>query len=206
MSLSTQFVHATAKQMVHIRRDRRWIVQKWKSCLKFMSSLSSLWLLKLRIVSVRNHSYQKQWRNFRNQDFQTNLAHLIILDRKMIPTDPRTKRETRSVHHFINNVPQLPSLSSNAGGRWQKIVTCNNNLSERPTTPIHSQQNLSTVHIHHVNPHWGQALRFACRCWLNYAEHVQKNIWSNILSQSETRSRLPWIFPLYEMIQCWCSL
>lgn len=143
-----------------------------------MSSLSSLWLLKLCIVSVRNHSYQKQWRNFRNQDFQTNIAHLIILDRKMIPTDPRTKRETRSVHHFINNVPQLPSLSSNAGGRWQKIVTCNNNLSQQPTTPIHSQQNLSTVHIHHVNPHWGQALRFACRCWLNYAEHVQKNIWS----------------------------
>ena len=206
MSLSTQFVHATAKQMVHIRRDRRWIVQKWKSCRKFMSSLSSLWLLKLRIVSVRNHSYQKQWRNFRNQDFQTNLAHLIILDRKMIPTDSRTKRETRSVHHFINNVPQLPSLSSNAGGRWQKIVTCNNNLSQQPTTPIHSQQNLSTVHIHHVNPHWGQALRFACRCWLNYAEHVQKNIWSIILSQSETRSRLPWIFALYEMIQCRCSL
>ena len=142
--------------------------------------------------------------SIRNQDFQTNSAHLITMDRKMIPTDPRTNRETQSVHHFIYNVPQLPSLWSNTGGRWQKIVTCDNNLSQQPTTPIHSQQNLSIVHIHHVNPHWGQALRFARRCWLNYAEHVPKNIWSNILSQSEKRyrSKLPWIFPLDEMIQC----
>ena len=43
----------------------------------------------------------------------------------MIPTDPRTSRETQGVHHFIYNVPQLPSLSSNAGDRGQKIVTCN---------------------------------------------------------------------------------
>ena len=89
-------------------------------------------------------------------DFQTNLAHLIILDRKMIPSDPHTSTETQGVHRFIYNVPQLPSLSSNAGGRWQKIVTCNNNLSQQPTTPIHSQKNLSTVHIHHVSPHWGR--------------------------------------------------
>ena len=143
-----------------------------------MSSLSSLWLLKLRIVSIRNHSYQKQWRNFRNQDFQTNLAHLIILDRKMIPTGPRTKRETRSVHHFINNVPQLPSLSSNAGGRWQKIVTCSNNLSQQPTTPIHSQQNLSTVHIHHLIPHWGQVL-IKLR-WTRAEKHLKRaTFWAN---------------------------
>ena len=109
---------------------------------KFMSVLSSLSLLKLRIVSLRNLSYQKQWGNFRNQDFQTNSAHLITMDRKMIPTDPRTNRETQSVHYFIYNVPQLPSLSSNTGGRWQKIVACNNNLSQQPTTPIHSQQHL----------------------------------------------------------------
>ena len=159
MSLSTQLVHATAKQMVHTARS----AMNCTKMKKFLTKVGNLCrpcprccCLSSVLYPYWNHSYKKQWRNFRNQDFQTNLAHLIILDRKMIPSDPHTSTETQGVHRFIYNVPQLPSLSSNAGGRWQKIVTCNNNLSQQPTTPIHSQKNLSTVHIHHVSPHWGR--------------------------------------------------